>query len=133
MPASTGAAGDGTTAARQLDAALPDVGFSASRDLLAHVGGPATGPALDLAATVVSAVRELVGDHVRHNAYFIDCPTTTRTCARSWRVVRSTRRGTRWRDRPTGLGQAPSRSRSGHGGTIGPRPWAAVVRRGRRR
>ncbi len=74
VPASTGAAGDGTPVARQLDAALLGVGFSASRALLAHVGGLATGPAMDLAATVVSAVRELVGDHVRHNAYFIGFP-----------------------------------------------------------
>lgn len=74
VPASAGAAGDGTPVARQLDAALLDVGFSASRELLAHLGGLATGPALDLAATVVSSVRELVGDHVQHNAYFIDFP-----------------------------------------------------------
>src|SRR5256885_9835715 len=74
VPASTGSAGDGTPVARQLDAALLDVGFSASRALLEHVGGLAPGPALDLAATVVSAVRELVGDHVQHNAYFIGFP-----------------------------------------------------------
>jgi hypothetical protein len=74
VPASTGAAGDGTPVARQLDAGLLDVGFSASRALLEHVGGLAPGPALDLAATVVSAVRELVGDHVQHNAYFIGFP-----------------------------------------------------------
>ncbi|WP_422752138.1 hypothetical protein [Micromonospora sp. WMMD708] len=74
VPAGTAAAGDGTTVARQLDAALLGVGFSASRALLEHVGGLAPGPALDLAATVVSAVRELVGDHVQHNAYFIGFP-----------------------------------------------------------
>ncbi|WP_229403366.1 hypothetical protein [Micromonospora okii] len=74
VPASDGAAGDGTTVARQLDAALLDVGFSASRALLEHVGALAPGPAMDLAATVVSAVRELVGDHVQHNAYFIGFP-----------------------------------------------------------
>jgi hypothetical protein len=74
VPASDGAAGDGAPVARQLDAALLGVGFSASRALLEHVGGLAPGPAMDLAATVVSAVRELVGDHVRHNAYFIGFP-----------------------------------------------------------
>ncbi|MFI7679069.1 hypothetical protein [Actinophytocola sp. NPDC049390] len=74
VPASTGAAGDGTAVARQLDAALLDVGFAASRALLAHVGGLAAGPAMDLASTVVGAVRELVGDHVRHNAYFVGFP-----------------------------------------------------------
>ncbi|MBF9131245.1 hypothetical protein I0C86_20100 [Plantactinospora sp. S1510] len=74
VPAGTGAAGDGTPVARQLDAVLLDVGFSASRALLEHVGALAPGPALDLAATVVSAVRELVGDHVQHNAYFLGFP-----------------------------------------------------------
>jgi hypothetical protein len=74
VPASAGAAGDGAPVARQLDAALLDVGFSASRALLEHVGALAHGPAMDLAATVVGAVRELVGDHVQHNAYFIGFP-----------------------------------------------------------
>ncbi|MGI5239427.1 hypothetical protein [Dactylosporangium sp. CA-139066] len=74
VPASTGAAGDGAAVARQLDAALLDAGFSASRAMLEHVGALAHGPAMDLAATVVSAVRELVGDYVEHNAYFIGFP-----------------------------------------------------------
>ncbi len=74
VPASTGTAGDGSAVARQLDAALLSVGFSAESALLAHVGGLAIGPAMDLAATVVAGVRELVGDHVRHNAYFIGFP-----------------------------------------------------------
>ncbi|MFI7604383.1 hypothetical protein ACIBTV_04590 [Micromonospora sp. NPDC049366] len=74
VPASTGAAGDGTSVARQLDAALLDVGFAASRPLLEHIGALAPASAMDLAATVVSAVRELVGDHVQHNAYFIGFP-----------------------------------------------------------
>ncbi|MEU1605722.1 hypothetical protein [Micromonospora matsumotoense] len=74
VPASTAAAGDGTAVARQVDAALLDVGFSASRALLEHIGTLAPAPAMDLAATVVSAVRELVGDHVQHNAYFIGFP-----------------------------------------------------------
>ncbi|MEV4772915.1 hypothetical protein [Micromonospora humida] len=74
VPASTAGPGDGTPVARQLDAALLGVGFSASRALLEHLGGLAPGPAMDLAATVVSAVRELVGDHVQHNAYFIGFP-----------------------------------------------------------
>ncbi|KWV34301.1 hypothetical protein [Micromonospora rifamycinica] len=74
VPTNPAAPGDGTPVARQLDAALLDVGFSASRALLEHVGALAPAPAMDLATTVVSAVRELVGDHVRHNAYFIGFP-----------------------------------------------------------
>ncbi|WP_052387105.1 hypothetical protein [Dactylosporangium aurantiacum] len=74
VPAAAGAPGDGSAVARQLDAALLDAGFAASRALLSHVGALAPAPAMDLAATVVSAVRELVGDHVQHNAYFIGFP-----------------------------------------------------------
>ncbi|GAA0222024.1 hypothetical protein [Cryptosporangium japonicum] len=74
VPASTGVAGDAAPVARQLDAALLDAGFAASRALLDHIGALAPAEAMDLAATVVSAVRELVGDHVRHNAYFIGFP-----------------------------------------------------------
>ncbi|GAA2522856.1 hypothetical protein [Pilimelia columellifera] len=74
VPAGAGPAGDGSAVARQLDAALLDVGFSASRALLDHIGALASGPAMDVAATVVAAVRELVGDHVAHNAYFIGFP-----------------------------------------------------------
>lgn len=84
VPASTGAVGDGTPVARQLDAALLDVGFSASRALLEHIGALAPGPAMDLAATVVSAVRELVGDHVRHNAYFIGFPDDVPNTIEFW-------------------------------------------------
>ncbi len=84
VPASTGAAGDGTPVARQLDAALLDVGFSASRTLLEHVGALATGPAMDLAAMVVSAVRELLGDHVQHNAYFIGFPEDVPDTVEFW-------------------------------------------------
>ncbi|WBB80065.1 hypothetical protein O7606_01305 [Micromonospora sp. WMMD882] len=84
VPASAGATGDGTAVARQLDAALLDVGFSASRALLEHVGTLAPGPAMDLAATVVTAVRELVGDHVRHNAYFIGFPDDVPDTVEFW-------------------------------------------------
>lgn len=84
VPASTGAAGDGATVARQLDAALLEAGFSASRAVLHHVRGLAPGPAMDLAASVVSAVRELVGDHVRHNAYFIGFPESVPDTVEFW-------------------------------------------------
>src|SRR4051812_47550922 len=84
VPASTGAAGNGAPVARQLDAALLEAGFSASRELLEHVGALAPEPAMDLAATVVSAVRELVGDHVRHNAYFIGFPHSVPDTVEFW-------------------------------------------------
>lgn len=84
VPASDGAAGDGAPVARQLDAALLEVGFAASRELMEHVGGLAAGPAMDLASTVVSAVRELVGDHVRHNTYFIGFPDDVPDTVEFW-------------------------------------------------
>ena len=52
-------AGDGSAVARQLDAALLGVGFTASRELMEHVGGLEPGAAFDLAVAVVRAVRPL--------------------------------------------------------------------------
>lgn len=74
VPAVAGPAGDGAAVARQLDAALLQVGFTASRALLEHIARLEPGAAMDLAANAVTAVRELVGDHVRHNPYFITFP-----------------------------------------------------------
>jgi hypothetical protein len=74
VPRADGPAGDGAGVARQMDAVLAGVGFKAARDLLEHVSGLAPGGAMDLAVQVVGAVRGLVGDHVAHNAYFIDFP-----------------------------------------------------------
>ncbi|RKT88703.1 hypothetical protein SAMN05421805_1011744 [Saccharopolyspora antimicrobica] len=74
VPRSTAPAGDGSAAARQMDAVLVGAGFKASRDLLEHVSALEPGAASDLAAQVVGSVRELVGDHVQHNSYFIDFP-----------------------------------------------------------
>ncbi|MCP2204876.1 hypothetical protein LX90_008614 [Lentzea flava] len=72
VPTSTGAAGDGRAEARRLDAALLQVGFKASKDLLGHVSGLAQPAAYT--RTIVDAVRGLVGDDVQHNPYFKDFP-----------------------------------------------------------
>ncbi|QXV57395.1 hypothetical protein [Amycolatopsis sp. TNS106] len=74
VPRSPAAAGDGAAVARQMDAVLAGAGFKAAGDLLEHVSGLEPGAAMDLAVDVVAAVRELVGDHVAHNAYFRDFP-----------------------------------------------------------
>lgn len=74
VPRSAGPGGDGAGVARQLDAVLAGVGFKAARDLLAHLSALEHAAAMDLAVDVVGAVRELVGDHVQHNAYFINFP-----------------------------------------------------------
>lgn len=74
VPRSAAPVGDGAVVARQMDAVLATAGYKATRELLEHVAGLEPGAATDLAADVVGAARALVGDHVRHNAYFIDFP-----------------------------------------------------------
>ncbi|MFB4263324.1 hypothetical protein [Nonomuraea sp. GTA35] len=66
--------GWGEAAARQLDAALLSAGFKCSAALLERLATLRGETVLDLGVRVLSAVRELVGDHVRHNAYFIGFP-----------------------------------------------------------
>ncbi|MDA2807999.1 TerD family protein [Nocardiopsis suaedae] len=75
VPCRPGApSGDGAAVARQMDAALLTVGFACARDLLDHVSAMEPGAAFDTAADVMAAARLQVGDHVRHNVYFIDFP-----------------------------------------------------------
>lgn len=84
VPAVDGPAGDGAAIARQFDAALLDAGFKASRDLLEHLSGLDGGAALDAAVVALDAVRELAGDHVRHNAYFVDFPANVPDTVEFW-------------------------------------------------
>ncbi|PWK64750.1 hypothetical protein BCL76_11472 [Streptomyces sp. CG 926] len=74
IPHPTGPVGEGTVAARQFDAALMSVGFKLSAQLLEHLSGLSEGAVVDTAARTLDTVREMVGDHVQHNAYFIDFP-----------------------------------------------------------
>ncbi|MGW6420582.1 hypothetical protein [Streptomyces sp. NPDC055055] len=64
----------GTVAARQFDAALLSVGFTLSTALLAELSARPPETVVALAARALDTVREMVGDHVRHNAYFVDFP-----------------------------------------------------------
>ncbi|MGF1427232.1 hypothetical protein [Kitasatospora sp. LaBMicrA B282] len=68
------AAGQGAVAARQFDAALLSVGFKLSAELLERLSQLTQETVVPLAARTLATVRELVGDHVEHNAYFIDFP-----------------------------------------------------------
>ncbi|MDQ0376559.1 TerD family protein [Amycolatopsis thermophila] len=70
VPIPTGPSGDGATVARQLDAALMDVGFKLSGELLRQLSAMSPGVVIDLGVSVLGAVRELAGDHVQHNVYF---------------------------------------------------------------
>ncbi|MBY8865456.1 hypothetical protein [Streptomyces sennicomposti] len=74
VPVPDGPAGEGAVAARQFDAALMSVGFKLSGELLEHLSGLARDTVVGIAARTLRTVRELVGDHVRHNVYFIDFP-----------------------------------------------------------
>ncbi|MEV0589525.1 hypothetical protein [Nonomuraea sp. NPDC050310] len=82
--AEPGATGWGETAARQLDAALLSVGFKCSAPLLARLADLPGAVVVDLGIRVLDAVRGLVGDHVRHNAYFIDFPRNVPDTIEFW-------------------------------------------------
>ncbi|WP_030389682.1 TerD family protein [Streptomyces sp. NRRL S-241] len=74
IPRPTGPVGEGAVVAQQFDAALMSVGFKLSAELLAHLSGLAEGAVVETAVRTLGTVREMVGDHVRHNVYFIDFP-----------------------------------------------------------
>lgn len=66
--------GDGSNKARQLDVVLMSCGFKASGELLAYLSTLHPAVLGDLAVDILDSVRELVGEHVDHNSYFIDFP-----------------------------------------------------------
>ncbi|MFF2198038.1 hypothetical protein ACFVXK_34555, partial [Streptomyces sp. NPDC058157] len=74
VPAPSGPAGQGGTAARQFDAALLSVGFKLSAPLLERLSGLAEETVVETASRTLATVREMTGDHVVHNVYFKDFP-----------------------------------------------------------
>jgi hypothetical protein len=74
LPVPCGRAGQGGVAARQFDAALMSVGFKLSAELLERLSELDEGTVVDTAVRALGAVREMVGDHVEHNVYFVDFP-----------------------------------------------------------
>lgn len=84
VPALTGDQGNGAQAARQLDGALMSVGFKLSAGLLRHMSGFHPAVVKDTGAKVLGVVRELVGDHVRHNVYFKDFPDNVPDTVEFW-------------------------------------------------
>ncbi|WP_043668867.1 TerD family protein [Streptomyces xylophagus] len=84
VPTPTGPVGEGATAARQLDAALLSVGFKLSPELLERLSGLSEETVVGIAANTLPTVRELVGDHVRHNVYFIDFPANVPDTVDFW-------------------------------------------------
>jgi len=89
LPLPAGPAGQGEVAARQFDAALMSVGFKLSADALKCLSGLSEGTVVDTAVPTLDTVRELVGDHVRHNVYFKDFPANVPDTFEFWmRCVR---------------------------------------------
>ncbi|MFE0191042.1 hypothetical protein, partial [Streptomyces sp. NPDC058989] len=74
LPSPTGPAGEGGVVARQFDAVLMSVGFKLSADLLEQLSGLSEGTVVDTAVRTLRTVRQMVGDHVQHNVYFVDFP-----------------------------------------------------------
>ncbi|MFF5364185.1 hypothetical protein ACFY4I_33165 [Streptomyces scabiei] len=84
LPAPEGSAGDGAAAARQFDAALMGVGFKLSAELLERLSGLSGAAVLHTARRTLRIVREMAGDHVRHNSYFIDFPANVPDTEEFW-------------------------------------------------
>ncbi|MER6155276.1 hypothetical protein ABT147_06980 [Streptomyces sp. NPDC001868] len=84
LPAPQGSTGEGTAAARQFDAALMDVGFKLSAELLARLSGLSEAAVVHTARRTLRTVSEMVGDHVRHNSYFIDFPANVPDTEEFW-------------------------------------------------
>ncbi|MEW1645369.1 hypothetical protein [Streptomyces sp. NPDC091219] len=87
----TGSAGEsassvaeGAVAARQFDAVLLSVGFKLAPDLLARLSELPAKTVVRIATRTLRTVRELVGDHVRHNAYFIGFPANVPSTEEFW-------------------------------------------------
>ncbi|MYS91635.1 MULTISPECIES: hypothetical protein [Streptomyces] len=84
LPFPRGSAGEGATAARQFDAALTSVGFKLSAELLERLSGLSEAAVVHTARRTLATVSEMVGDHVRHNSYFIDFPANVPDTEEFW-------------------------------------------------
>ena len=74
VPTPAGPVGEGATVARQFDAVLLSVGFKLSPELLERLSGLSGETVVRIAGRTLRTVRAMVGDHVRHNVYFINFP-----------------------------------------------------------
>ncbi|MFF9408020.1 hypothetical protein ACF1B0_21205 [Streptomyces anandii] len=84
LPSPKGSAGDGAVAARQFDAALTSVGFKLSAELLQRLSELSGAAVVHTARRTLRTVSEMVGDHVRHNSYFIDFPANVPDTEEFW-------------------------------------------------
>lgn len=84
LPAPEGSAGEGAVAARQFDAVLASVGFKLSAELLERLSGLSEAAVVRTARRTLPVVREMTGDHVRHNSYFIGFPANVPATEEFW-------------------------------------------------
>ncbi|GAA3026968.1 TerD family protein [Kitasatospora albolonga] len=84
IPVPTGPLGQGATVTGQLDAALLSVGFKLSAELFGHLAQLDAEAVAGTGARTLATVRGLVGDHVRHNSYFVDFPANVPDTAEFW-------------------------------------------------
>ncbi|MBV1948479.1 hypothetical protein [Streptomyces sp. BV129] len=84
LPSPKGSTGQGAVAARQFDAALTSVGFKLSAELLERLSGLSEAAVVHTAQRTLRTVSEMAGDHVRHNAYFIDFPANVPDTEEFW-------------------------------------------------
>ncbi|MFJ1864813.1 hypothetical protein ACIOD1_09285 [Streptomyces sp. NPDC088097] len=84
LPDPSGPAGQGDVVARQFDAALLSVGFKLSAALLGRLSELTGETVAETARRTLETVREMVGDHVRHNVYFLDFPANVPDTFEFW-------------------------------------------------
>ncbi|MFD4029486.1 hypothetical protein ACFWVP_02870 [Streptomyces sp. NPDC058637] len=84
IPSPVGSAGEGAVAARQFDVALTSVGFKLSAELLDRLSELSEDAVRHTARRTLHTVSEMVGDHVRHNTYFIDFPANMPDTEEFW-------------------------------------------------
>jgi stress response protein SCP2 len=77
-------AGDSRVIARQLDSVLMDNGFKLSSKLLKAIGGASFESAIEVSNVILTAVKGLVGAHVKHNTYFKDFPKNVPDTLEFW-------------------------------------------------
>src|SRR5262249_15961345 len=70
----SGASESGAVVARQVDAVLMKAGFKCSGELLTALSALPEALAIDTGVAIIGWARELAGDHVQHNPYFLEFP-----------------------------------------------------------
>ena len=76
--------GNSSPIARQLDLALQKLGFKLSHALFQDIAKTDFEGALSKSQRILSALKELIGEHVAHNVYFIDFPKNIPDTAEFW-------------------------------------------------